>query len=234
MFFKKRRQKQAREHSDRRVEKEKAFHAAIVKAGLMEDPAEKIIRLQELDRLITNYLGQEAHRIADKAYTANRKAFGSGASASVYTVMGGMFFTGPLGWTVMGAGAVLFGGTLVGSTRYSESVKNKLTQEASGHVAQMKLLRNVIDVMTDVTIENNPKEIAKSPLREEVYALPSLTKKFAVVAAKHFAAEETPAVEKVATPAETKDVAAAPKGQTSDFRYVKGVLRKPQNPDSKP
>ena len=234
MFFKKRKQKQAQERSGRRAEMEKAFHAAIHKAGLMEDPAEKIIRLQEIDRLITNYLRQETREVANKAVNADLKAFGSGTAASLGTVYSALLFTGPLGWTVLGAGTALFGGTMVGSRMYSKSVEKKMTQEAADHVQKMKLLQAVIDVVTDVTIENNLKEISKSPLSEKVHALPRLTKKFAAAAAKHFAADEAPVVEESTLPAGDNNKNTPPKRQTSNFRYTKGALRKPQNPDSKP
>ena len=233
MFFKKRKQKQAEQRLDRRAQVEKAFHAAIVEAGLMEDPAEKIIRLQEIDRLITSYLRREARGIADKAVAADFKVFCSGSTASVGTLAGAMFLTGPLGWVALGAGTVIFGGAVVGSELYKESVKTKLTSEAAGHVEKMKLLQAVVDVVTDVTIENNLKEISKSPLNKKVHDLPGLTKKFAIAAAKHFSTDEAPAVEE-AMPAGDNNKNTPPKRQTSNFRYTKGALRKPQNPDSKP
>jgi len=233
-MFNKRKQKRAQELSESRIEIEKQFHATIYKAGLMEDPAEKIIMLQAISDNISDKIQSESSAISKKA---GRAAAGSLLGGGVIGVGGyatglGMMInpvTAPVGACILGAGLVtiMVGG--IGGTIHGRSVRNKFELSVADHKENLGRLQKLINVMTDITIEHNVKEISKSPLYAKVRALPGIAEKFADAAAKRLAAEEVPAVAETGPAAEAEQKTVLKRREPSNYKHLDGVI-KPNKP----
>ena len=92
----------------------------------------------------------------------------------------------------------------------------------------MKRLQKLANVMTDITIEHNVKEISKSPLCGKVLALPGITEKFANAAGKYLAVEEVPAIAETVPPAEDEQKVHK-RRDSPNYKHLDGVI-KPNKP----
>lgn len=226
-MFNKRRQKKAQERNDLRADIERQFSNDIRRAERVGDPAERIIELHNISARIIDHLSASQAEMEKKSYKSYLKTgLGGGMSSIVGGTAAACALTGPIGLVVFGAGAAAgLSAPFIGLLR-ERSVRRKHEQETASHRDKMEDMLILIDDTANTIIEDNLKEISKSPLYGDVRALPGLTEKFADAAAKHLSADEAPAVEKAATPAPVKKDAVPPaKRELSDYSTIKGAIK---------
>jgi len=198
MAFKKRKEAKelrARELSDSRVQTEKKFDASIQEAAEITDPAKKILALREISEGISAQIQSEKSAITKKAQNTqvNTELTGMGSSLAVGAgvIVGVGLLAPPLaivGIPVMMAGVIT--GKIV-SFKRADAAEKKLLEVSGNHIKNMEGQIDLVSAMSDVVIDSNVKELSKSPLFDKVLALPGISDRFAVAAAKEFAQVDT-------------------------------------------
>jgi len=236
-MFNKRKQKKAQraqDLSESHIRIEKQLHVAILKAGLMEEPAEKVIMLQAISRDISQYLRDRCEALPEETFKTERDVY---AGTAITSMAGGMLV--PIVGATVGLAPVIglplmLGGFVGGlgisaiASRREKSVTRKVEKSIAGHSENMKRLQKLANVMTDITIEHNVKEISKSPLCGKVLALPGITEKFANAAGKYLAVEEVPAIAETVPPAEDEQKVHK-RRDSPNYKHLDGVI-KPNKP----
>ena len=199
MIFKKnRKESRKKERNDAWDQQENNFDTAIKEAGKITDPAEKVLTLREIARRVSIQILSESDAISKDVRKKEKKMSLAVGGPTVAAIVGSCILTGPVGWACLSVGTAgfVFGKEI--SDKRGQSVRKKLEKEANDHIKCMKGQLDLVAEMTDTTIENNVKEISKSPLYENIVAFSDLASKFAAAAAKRIAnEEEVPPVESV-------------------------------------
>ena len=231
MLFKSKetRKLEAKKISDSHVQHEVQFDAAIEAAGKITDPAERILRLDEIKGDINNQINSENSAIAKEAKSKGKKAgFVTRGSATAAGITAAALLTGPLGWVGVG---IVWGGMAAGrviESKRKESVTKNLVTESNKHTSNMIGQSKRIDELTDTVLENNVKEISQSPLFDQVRALPGVAQKFSDAAVKRIRDEEAapPAAEAAAEPpVKVKKPAAKKKPKQPEFDLIKKIIK---------
>ncbi len=175
--------KQAR--LEARTQKEKEFEGEIAAAAKLDDPAQKVLKLAEIEKDMAEHLSAVHSAIT---VSADNRALLDAATSGI-----GLIFTGALvaalGAPHVGIGIVLaafpvqIGGmmaTIMGSNRLSKA----LQAEAKDHLEKMDGLKKQTAQMKETLINEQTAEIAQSPFYERMLALPGLSEKFAAAAEK--------------------------------------------------
>jgi hypothetical protein len=216
MPFKKRKeakQQHAKAIVDDRIKIEKNFDAAIMKATQLEDPAEKVIALTEIDKNIDAAIESEKASIAEGVKKAADNSEGAGfatmltgySGVVVYTAVVGAAIAAPV---ILIAIPVTLAG-LVGNKliafKHADTVEKKLQAASATHIENLRGQKELVSTMADVVVENNVEAICKSPKHDQILALPGISDKFAAAAVKRVASiEEAPAADVEATPRQLK------------------------------
>ena len=185
-FFSKRKEKKAEERNQKRAEVEALFRQGVSLAEQINDPAQKVIGLQQVYDNIKGYLGGTLTEIKTKGKNTTRNTYwGSVGVIGSAGLTGTLLVTGPIGWGILGATLVGYGGAAVVGIKRGEKVQGQLMDESLSHISNMTSLQYAVANKIDATIAANVDAISASPLRERLLSVPSLSKKFTAAAEKH-------------------------------------------------
>ena len=186
VFFKKRKAAKQKLANDR-LSEETRIKSLIAEAAEMTDPAEKLLKLEEIRNDAYAILNAENSKISKKATKAGDKVILSGGGTSIGLIVGAVpvsLLALPVGLGMLGAGAPALLGTLVATATREEAVTKKLKKEADGHLQAIEALAQSVDKTKNELIENRKDDIIHSPFFEQVLETPSLSKLFIKAAAQ--------------------------------------------------
>lgn len=190
-----------RELRARHTQREQHFDAALKEAHQIADPAEKIIALKKVREDISSHIKNEGQAIAEEAQGKQNKTLLAGTGTAMAAATAVAIVTGPIGWIglpVLAGGAA--GAAAIASKRKKSALKD-MERTSAGHLERMGGKVTSITASIHAVVKNNVKEISKSPLYEEIKALPGVTEKFAEAAKQYIVETKTAAeAEKTAAP----------------------------------
>ena len=203
MFFKKRKAAAKQKLINTRLTEEKRIRALMAEATEMTDPAEKLLKLEEIRNDIYGTINTENSRISKKVTKAGDKIILSGAGTSIGLIVGSLpvsLVALPVGLGMLGAGAPGLLGTFVATSKREEVVTKKLKKEVDDYLQEIEGLGQSVDQAKNELIENRKDEIIHSPFFEQVLETPSLSKLFIKAAAQRLSQykEEAEAAKKAA------------------------------------
>jgi hypothetical protein len=224
MFGKRKKEREAQELVDNRIEAQKKFDESIQSASAIKDPAERILALRNVGQQIVDQIDSEDIAINKTVAKTEKKARAFGvfpAAAGGFAVAS--LVAGPLGWAGVG---IVYAGIALGeifASKSGKAVKKKLQENAKDYIQNLNEKADLVGVIISRTVEDNVQQISKSPLYPEVIDIPGLPEVFASVAAKHITEEKEKAA-KAAADAEKKKAAATPrKKQAPNYNELKGL-----------
>ena len=217
MAFKKRKAaKEAKAEAENNVhlQEEQKFDAAINAADKIKDPAEKIIELRKIAVGLSGLINAEKKNIKNKAGTREGvlSLAGNGAAIGAGVTVGAVL-GGPVAWVAI---PIALMGMSVADTiaeNRGRKVKRKLESRSAEHTGKLLYQFEIVEKMTDETIDGNVREIVRSPLYQETLLLPGIAMKFSAAAVKHVANENAAVPDKSAKPQPdlSKKIVKAPK-----------------------
>ena len=215
-FFNKSKEKKAQELKAHQTEVENQYATAIQEINELKDPGQRIVALQGLKAQIEQYLVDGKSVVIKKADKSEDRA-GFVANTAFYGGLGtSLFFTGPVGWTVLGVATVGYMGAEVAGALRSRSIVKKFAKENAGHAENLYKLQDRIDTLTDQALENNVDTIRQSPYYSRLRNISGLSEKFSLAVAKHIADQKAEAIRAEAAAkqaAEAAERAAAAKAE---------------------
>jgi len=227
MFGKKKKERELKAIQEARTKREQRIDADIGAAVLIEDPAKKILRLEEIRKVINNESWTENSIIFKKADKSFSRAVGTSAVAAV----GGATAAGILTAATGGVGAlvlfpIMIGGIFAGAKR-ADSVEKRLKAQVEDHLNKTDDQRWQVTRLMLSEVSKNVEEIAQSPLKEKVLDVPGIAAQFSVAAAHIIATEPEKAPEQDNAdkkPAEEqKPAAPRRKRQKPDYKDLGGL-----------
>jgi len=224
MFFKKRRVAKEKARNEARIRFETQLEASLAGTDEIQNPAERLLKLEEIRQSANNQLNRENVSVSNKSDAIGIPvvfggflgggAVGFGAVAllalAIAPVSGPLLAVAVTGSLLLLAGGIV--GGLVLSSKSAKSIENKLYAKVSGHLQKIKRLSTHTSETMDTVLKENIKEISVSPLSEKVRAIPGIADKFTAAAANQFVADKAAA--EAAKKAEAKDAPQISAGKT--------------------
>ncbi len=170
--------KQAR--IEARAQKEEEFASAIAAVARLDDPAQKVLKLADIEKDMEEHLA--AVHSAINVSPDNRALLDSAQSGI------GMIFAGAivaaLGAPHVGIGIVIAAfpvqiGSMMATILGSNRMSKMLQAEAKGHLEKMDGLTKQAAQMKETLVNERAEDIVQSPFFEQVRALPGLSEAFA-------------------------------------------------------
>lgn len=188
MFNKRKKEREQQKIMDIRALQNKRIESAIEDAGKIDDPAQRLLRLEEIRQIAIDEIRREKTMIEEKADLSTRRGIMGGSGlAGVGGAVAATVTTGGIGAFV--AVPLLIGGLIVG-IKHGDNVEAKAWAEAKDYLEAMQSQhQRITDLMAKV-VQGNVEKISKSPSYEQVLALPGLVASFAEAAQKHIVTSE--------------------------------------------
>jgi hypothetical protein len=217
MFNKRKKAEELQKIKELRTLKEERIRTGLSDAKQIKDPAERVLYLQELKEIAAAEIRREQDAIKDKTHTSTGRGVlgGTGLAAAGGAIVAVV--------TTAGIGAIvavpLFVAGLGAASKRADTVEKKAKTEARDYMREMTLRRGYIELLMQRAVESNVAEIANSPLKEKVLALPGLASSFANAAQWHIIVAD-----RNAQAAEEKKTAApAKQKQSPAYKDLKGL-----------
>ncbi len=202
---------------------EKRFSDEIARAETLADPAEKLLKLTEIEQ----GMAQHATDARAKAvYNTSVVVTLSGVAVGGALVLACLPLIHIMGPLAIGVGltgdAVAAGGTLGDKIR-NKRITRERQAEAEIHLKKIDRLAKTVAASKETLVKERAEQITQSPFYEQVLELPGLSKIFAGAAAKQVEKlkEDLAAAQKKAERLEKQQQGAKP---ARDYKKFKGLL----------
>jgi hypothetical protein len=183
MFNKRKKEREQQQIKDLRRLKEERITTGLSDAAQIKDPAERILHLQELKEIAAAEIRREQDAIKDKANSLGGRDIlgGTGLAAAGGAIVATV--------TTAGVGALvaipLFVAGFGVAGKRADTIEKRALAEAQDYMQKMTVHEDCISALMKKAVESNVAEIANSPLKEQVLAVPGLAAPFANAAKWH-------------------------------------------------
>jgi hypothetical protein len=192
----KRKHAEKQQRLDNRLAEEKRLKALVADAEKIEDPAEKIVKLEDILKDVTGVINKEEKQIRYQGSEAGANTIMGGGGSAVAMLLGGFATViiappaAPVGLGMMASSISAVIASIPVALRREKAVKKNLAAEAEDHLQTMKDLQQSVTGAKDTLItyiKAHKDEIVHSQFYEQASKLPDLSEAFEGVAAQQFA-----------------------------------------------